>query len=1274
MNDNESVNLRHLEQVASGDLFETWLTKTLEAGSITATDAAVFTRDYRVPVVFSIYESEKKETEDSLIVYEVNEYSLWAVINGAFGWPTSKDLMTNSCLRISVRYPEFISSVVSTLNKDSFFNYLNEQLTSIPLPDPFPATLEDPVMSGHVFSKSAQTFSMVGIKLCNQDIYIKLSARGERVIEDLYISLYEKYTNYTDWLCAVAAHVYRSMTFLRLHSVQDNPPVCPVATATSEHDIWVSQLAGEEVSITVSLIDRWQPLSINMNVPAALSESAQVEATVRTSVGTVTRYLIAVPPKFRGAQDWPFYVATYINHRIEGLAYGVLQDDGAIVAMRPGGGYRIYAWHDSEINSVEFKAVDKPLTQWLNTGDYRPMTVRIAADSIPMFTAVGTSKPSIWEALSQVDGKRLDARPYLEQLIWRCLDSGGLDTDARSGVQLTSTLIFKYLQGNTGFVHAAGAAIDHVKRNKFFTVLQVALGEHERHKSLWEREIDVYSKTGLISRKVIAVIKTIRDKLSGEFYKDIDKLSNDAEFSKIFETTCKSIVKARVALYLDAQPEGAAFNNLAADYLTAKRAPQLVVFNQKIIPSLVALASDSETALLVSINPAQLNATTVIEWNANQDSDAYLKKRLSFIEPHLSLSEQLHLTIADLRTLRGRTVAIVPTSVSLPRLSFQTTLNWEAALRWQAIVQAKSDINFLVFSSREQYAASRLRLSQTALRAVSAMVTILLPPTLGVSAVVAYSLLQATINSIGLWSSVELANNADRGTDYKRYIDEGKLGALLLAAELLGDASSLKLPVGRLIRQISGLARAVTPMVTDQVKPVDSLPQDLATAGLYFQSITSVTLAPRVADLVRCLERSEFQLAIAGWIKWPHGNAYDASSLAKSVIEADGWEVEVLGVLMFAHPSSELPAHHFALLAKKSGTQIVVDLTMAQYSLSNVHQAYAGSLEDWEVRFATLEKNRTRVLLYKRYPSTVAGSDEMGGWARGGVAGDSRFIDSANYTVGHFPALFAGSVDKQLERLWKSLNSPADTSATKADSLKQISHLMTLRSSKENELRIRIGLKQTIALRKLLLNRHYNAAQSVTQLQLKIEADIEVERVNIEHVTRHLSTLKRSALKPPSPPVPQALASAVAWLVATGLATRSDSDVIARVVQSYITGDFKTFVFYSRSAITALHRELTANPGNLAPSVLRPDKLPTAISSRALQDWHLKKLEAVTPSERGEHLFAIIMCCPVYENGNELLARTLYAIEALRQQRFVKLTVSYEQYLAGIVTDAANHS
>ena len=39
----------------------------------------------------------------------------------------------------------------------------------------------------------------------------------------------------------------------------------------------------------------------------------------------------------------------------------------------------------------------------------------------------------------------------------------------------------------------------------------------------------------------------------------------------------------------------------------------------------------------------------------------------------------------------------------------------------------------------------------------------------------------------------------------------------------------------------------------------------------------------------------------------------------------DGWVVEVLGVLMFDHPSSELPAHHFALLAKKTGTQIVVD-------------------------------------------------------------------------------------------------------------------------------------------------------------------------------------------------------------------------------------------------------------------------------------------------------------------------------------------------------------
>lgn len=1268
MNSNELINPRHLGQIASGDLFDSWLKQTLAAASIAATAADRVTRDYRIPVIFNIFESEKAESEDSLIAQEVKEYSLWAVINEAYGWPINKDLMTNSRLSISVCFPEFMSGATSTLNKASLFNYLSKQLKTAILPA---SRTQIPETSGHVFSKSSQVLSMAGIKLRNQDIYIKLSGPDERVIEDLYVNVYGKHANHTDWLCAVATHVNRSMTFLRLAPAQDDSAACEVATAAGEHAFRVSHLVGKEHSITVSLIDRWQQLSVHIRVPVDLLPHQQINVTVR-SAGNVTHYPITVPLRFHSAQDWPFYVAMNINHRVDGLAYGVLQDDGAIVATRPTSGYRIYAWHDSEISSVDFTITEKTVIQWLDAVNHSLPNAQIGPDSLPNGTPGEIPKTSIWEALSRVDGKRLDARPYLEQLIRRCLGNAGLARSVHQAIQLTDTLVFKYLEGNTGFVHAAGAASSSVKRHKFFTVLQVALGEHERQRSIWEREIDVYSRNSLINTKAISAIKTIRDKLSDEFYKDIDKLAGDTQFTQIFETACQSISKARMALYLDAQPTADEFNELAADYLAARRSPQLVVFNQEILPSLIAIARDSDFALLVSVNPAQTGALTVMGWKANLDSDTYLKKLKDFIEPHLSLSQQLQLTTDDLRTLRGRTVAIVPTSISLPRLSFLSTPKWESSLRLQAIAQAKSDIDFLVFSSREQYFASRLRLRQTALRAVSAMVTILLPPALGVTAVVACSLVQATINSIGIWSSAVLANNADRGTDYQRYINEGNLGTLLLAAELFGDASSLRAPVGRLIRQVSGLVRMAVPVITHQDRLARPLFEDFATAAHYFEAISS-TLAPLVADIARCFQQAEQHLAIAGWIKWPHGNAYDASSEAKSAMEAGGWKVEVLGVLMFDHPSSELPLHHFALLGTKAGSQIVVDLTLGQYSLSKAHRAYAGSLADWVTYFAILEKNRTRVLLYKCYASSVAASDEMGGRIPGGVAGGSRFIESANYTVAHFPATCVSSVERQLDRLWRSLNAIVDSSAAQTDSLKQISHLMTLRSAQERGLRLHIGLAPIIALRKSLLKQHRNATQQAAQLRLKIEADVDAESIKVDHVVRHLDTLKISVPELPGQPDPQSVASAVAWLVATGLATRSNSDSIAQIVQSYVTGDLKSFVFYDRTAVGALHKQLTTHPDNLAPPMLRPDKLPTPISSRALQDRYLKQLEKAPPTSRGERLFAIMITCQVYDIGNELLARAMYTIETLRHQCFVKLTVSREQTLAGIATEGDGH-
>ena len=81
------------------------LTQTLETASIAATEAVLVTHDYRIPVAFQIYESEKIESENTLIAYEVQEYFLWSAINGAFGWPTSKELMTNSRLSPAFAIP-----------------------------------------------------------------------------------------------------------------------------------------------------------------------------------------------------------------------------------------------------------------------------------------------------------------------------------------------------------------------------------------------------------------------------------------------------------------------------------------------------------------------------------------------------------------------------------------------------------------------------------------------------------------------------------------------------------------------------------------------------------------------------------------------------------------------------------------------------------------------------------------------------------------------------------------------------------------------------------------------------------------------------------------------------------------------------------------------------------------------------------------------------------------------------------------------------------------
>lgn len=1268
MSNDATINTKRLEQIASGDLFDSWLTGILNNdNTILPADAQLFDREYKVSVIIYIHEIDTPLSSDSMISCEVQEYPLWAAINEKFDWPTDKDLMTNSNLSFNIIFPEFVASVTQHLNKDNLFAYLIQVIRGVTSANQPLEAADNSEPSGHIFLKATQIFSMVNVTLHNQDVHIKLVGRGERIIEDLYINVYRKHANHTDWLRSVSNHINKSMNFVRIVSPQDAVTAGVIASATSEHDIWVSNFAGAYTGVTVSLIARWRPLSINIKVSASLTERQVISLRIRTTTGRVNQHQIVVPQNYHDAGNLQFYLASFINHRIDGLAYGVLQDDGTISAQRSVPDYRIYAWHESEIEHVELSIVDKPPTLWLDIPMPHMRRTAIAPDSGPVPDVNQTAELSIWDALGRLDGKRLDAQSYLEQLIRRCLEASGLDASQRSNIRLSDTLIFKYLQGNTGFVHAAGAASASLKRYKIFSVLQIALGEAERQRSIWEREIDVYSKNAQFTPAMITAIKSIRDKLPEEFANDLTELSSKTEFIVMFESACRSISKARTALYLDAQSATNEFSHLAANYLSAKLVPRLVKLNQDFVPSLIALTASATSALLVSVNPTQSDTFTVLGWQALEQTDEDLERLRKFIEPHLPLAKQLQLTIEDLRTLHGRTVSVaVP--VVVPRLTFHPVANWETSLRLQSIEHAKSDLNFLVYTSREQYLRCRLRLRQTALRAVSAMASILLPASLGVSAIVASGLAQATINSIGIWTNVQLADNTDRGTDYQHYINEGKLGALLLAVEWAGDIISMKITIGRLIRQITSLTRLI-PAAISGTSSTPTPPAHLVSAE-YFHP-TSDYFKPFVSDLVACLLRSDHAQSVAHWIKWPQGNAYDASAKVKAAMAAGGWSTDIIGVLMLDHPSSELPVHHFALLGKKSSAQMVVDLTIGQYGAASNRSAYIGTLADWESYFANLNSNKGRIILYKTYNSATAASHEMGAWRPGGAMGNSRFINSADYDVAHCPSQFSGTLDNQLNRAWQGINTT--TAWTSASTLtkplfKQISHLTALRSNVEIELRRCLGLNRVVDLRTALLNLHCSTTDAPAQVRAKIETAVEAQWKEIDRISRHLESLSLSQPDQIEISQSQAVATAVAWLVMTSLATRKNYTIVARVVQSYVTGSLKNHRFHDRSAISVLHRELQVEPEDLPLATLATPNVLSDISKAALQDRYLARLDSIAATERGERLFAIVASCQPYQNGNELLARSLYAIETLRLQRFVKLTVAQERELAGVMT------
>ena len=55
-------------------------------------------------------------------------------------------------------------------------------------------------------------------------------------------------------------------------------------------------------------------------------------------------------------------------------------------------------------------------------------------------------------------------------------------------------------------------------------------------------------------------------------------------------------------------------------------------------------------------------------------------------------------------------------------------------------------------------------------------------------------------------------------------------------------------------------------------------------------------------------------------------------------------------------------------------------------------------------------------------------------------------------------------------------------------------------------------------------------------------------------------------------------------------------------------------------------------------------------------------------ARQAEGIFALIMTCQPYGDSNELFARIVYGISALRQQRFRVLSLSHESRLSGLQT------
>ncbi|WP_438868547.1 hypothetical protein [Pseudomonas sp. L1(2025)] len=1219
---------------------QAWIQRTLAKSKLKPSAKALISTRSLIPVEFSIFDDSDASQSQPIIVQR-EEVQLWHLLNNRLPWKafTNKQQRTAN-VQAKALMPAFYGEVAGELN---FTQFLLSRILG-----------EQQVQTGtwvrHILMRSPRALLKTEVVVLSV-----WNIRNEQMVE-IWFDVPLIALGIDQWPKAI------SLKWPGMRIGVQSGSNFHYSTDSSQNSLWLKSFGEPVEAAMLSIYPRWTLKSVLLPV-CNIEPDQQVKVTLGNLPGDAPalEYSVSVPPTYRAATRWQYYLGLYLNHRCPWVSCGVMDNDG-VIRPRPEQANDWYIRCDASGATLDVQVLAQESVQWLES----------PRAPVSPGAPVATKTWQRWDALLSSVWSVDPTKDYIQSLVQRSLARTGLPAAVQARFKSEQQFRYKFQVGYQ--VYSPGVTAYAPPRYKYFSFVQVLTGEPQRTAFVQESAAAVHVGGQRLSSVEVDALRRLPDLMYDTFVADIDELIAKTDYKQLFGETCAALVKVRAAQFLaDGAKQDGALCELAHRFLKGELKPRVLLFNEKKVPNAFVLKHSSQKALLISLGMTELKW---VVWQPSGTGGQPSDDLMRFITHHLSFAEKNSLERSDFYPQKKR-YGYHFRRVPPEPVSFQEVANLNDALYEVAITELKQMMNYLVFSSEEAQQRGKWSVLKAAARSVASLVTATVGRMSGVGALLLSGGVRLIGNVADASFSYQWAKNMDRPEDYAAYVHECKLGVLLSVVELHTDMSLAKSQLRTLLKQSVQAGRALLPVAVP--RPQIAMPVTLEQAGASMLFLPTSTDLLGVRERLEKLYRDANKLAeLQGYSKGTRTAGYAESAQCAQYLLSKSWEVQAIGVLMFSTHDDRQPECHYALSLRSDSDAAILDVALGNLDPSAKGLAYFDSVECWEQRMRQVPTLKDKLVVYKLYTHFAEASLELSALFPFGISW-GNFFNRGNFWVLSCPPGYVAAIEGQLPRLWDALSKemPQDSPQLLendqplqgyAGLLVQISNLRSLFDQSENRLRRTVGARAVNRIRAQLFGFFQSwRLEWLEEYVVLMDSVIAEEATLVSEAQAHLEQLQKGTVGPVAS-AQTALVDCIDWIA---LRAGQEDDVWRNLlhaqIERYVSGDRATADLCLSEELNLLHQALAADREVHVHHVLRPGYERLSLSTgQALFDVGLKLINTLAVSRQPDCFFALVMTCQPYENSNEHFARIVYGIHALRKKNFRVLTQAQESRLSGL--------